>query len=438
MKSLREYCEIAIMRNHKHITNFGSMPFYLLENVLRLFKPEQLTSVEDKSPLLILDDDHLWYNFLKTQYPTTVHDLYTSKREIVVNYYKNFIKSNISDYHNFGFISLDELIDLKIRHLIHKENGQCRYRIPYRKLFFKYRAEEIRKQEMSAEKLRSQMQQIKLEREKKQTVKVDSSFFERNYKRNTKGLGAVGSIYGSNHSKLFIQSIKAHDSRSKIFKGPRHDFTPIASRKKHSPTSPYLQNSSSDTATSASDSDIKISSGSPPKLMGFRSYNSTTLPPNKDTIIITDAIKPNTSSQNNKSANKLPSTLESKDAGKQPSKRIPIKRPNNDSPSIFLKKKKPDLLKRCRPTPPHNHSSLLSHTNKKIITQEKNSEPNIIDTNISSEPMFPNKTTKQSDVVQEIYGTQDPKKKRIDIMQYKKKNRIFYLLIRHQLLAAHH
>ena len=127
--------------------------------------------LEKSNVLLIFDDDDLWLEILKQDFPTNVQEQFVSKRDSICKYYITFIKENdIQLYH-----SAQDLIKLCIRQSVVKDTRNNKYRIPYRMLYSKYQQDVEKKQEESAERLRSEMLKLKQEREKKQTVVVDLS-----------------------------------------------------------------------------------------------------------------------------------------------------------------------------------------------------------------------------------------------------------------------
>ncbi|CAI4051245.1 hypothetical protein SUVZ_14G1030 [Saccharomyces uvarum] len=209
MKSLRTLCEISLMRNHSNIHSVSNVPYHLLKKILQKVKIPQLLKLEKSNVLLIFDDDDLWLEILKQDFPTNVQEQFVSKRDSICKYYITFIKENdIQLYH-----SDQDLIKLCIRQSVVKDTRNNKYRIPYRMLYSKYQQDVEKKQEESAERLRSEMLKLKQEREKKQTVVVDHTvyFQRRNPKKTTR------SDTGP-HSQLYMKSLRDHESRLKHFK----------------------------------------------------------------------------------------------------------------------------------------------------------------------------------------------------------------------------
>ncbi|CAI1671243.1 hypothetical protein SEUBUCD646_0N01030 [Saccharomyces eubayanus] len=209
MKSLRTLCEISLMRNHSNIQSVSNVPYHLLKKILQKVKIPQLLKLEKSNVLLIFDDDDLWLEMLKQDFPTNVQEQFVSKRDSICKYYITFIKENdIQLYH-----SDQDLIKLCIRQSVVKDPRNNKYRIPYRMLYSKYQQDVEKKQEESAERLRSEMLKLKQEREKKQTVVVDHTvYFQRRNPRKTTRSDSEP------HSQLYMKSLRDHESRLKHFK----------------------------------------------------------------------------------------------------------------------------------------------------------------------------------------------------------------------------
>lgn len=371
MKSLKELCEIELKRNYRSINDVSRMPFYLIEPCLKLMKPEQLESIEKKSPLLVLEDDHIWLNHLQNDFPTNGQDMFTSKKNTIEKYYTDFINENIDeiDRNCWLFVSIDELVNRRMVQLVKRENGHWRTRIPYRKIYLRYKDDEIKKQEISAEKLRLQMQQIKKEREEKQTITVGSEFFNQNYKRYGRKTNETFFNDG-NRSKLFIKSMKENANRSRIFQGPRHDFTPIPVKNR-------------DFARE----NTRIVHAPSSKVMGYQipenftaSHNNELRQKNNKDYINTNSNDAAISSRTGTDVSNLPtpklsSTMSPASQPRSVPRRLPLKRQQSASPSIFLKKKK--KIDTAKPYLPSTAHSPLSKTNIISIKNQTISRPTI-------------------------------------------------------------
>ena len=79
MKSLQTLCEISLMRNHSNIQSVSNVPYHLLKRILQKVKIPQLLKLEKSNVLLIFDDDELWLEFLRQDFPTNVHEQFVSK-----------------------------------------------------------------------------------------------------------------------------------------------------------------------------------------------------------------------------------------------------------------------------------------------------------------------------------------------------------------------
>ncbi|CCE66162.1 hypothetical protein TPHA_0O01960 [Tetrapisispora phaffii CBS 4417] len=174
--SLQEVAELHLVRNHKLVEDTGNMPYRLLKRVLKQMKKDQLIRVEQKNVILIFDDNELWLNFLKQDFPTSIHDSFTTKKNNIINYYLDFIKKNDLKFYNNNSSYIEGILKMKVV----KDLSSNKYLIPYRMLYLKYEIDEIRKAEESTERLRIQMREIQKKREEKQTIQVDHSFYINN------------------------------------------------------------------------------------------------------------------------------------------------------------------------------------------------------------------------------------------------------------------
>lgn len=211
MKSLSKLCEISLMRNYQQIQNVANVPYRLIQDILLKVKFDQLCRLERSNVLLVFEDDELWLNLLKQDFPTSTHESFVSKKNVIRQYYIDFVQEN-----DPALLKTDpELIDTYLQPALSKSRSNGQFRIPYRMLYFRYQEDVIRKQEKSAERLRLQMQQLQQERIKNQIVVVDPPVSARGLaRRSTK----------EHHSELFLKSMKEHGSRLRHFKNGGFDI----------------------------------------------------------------------------------------------------------------------------------------------------------------------------------------------------------------------
>ncbi|EJS42082.1 ela1p [Saccharomyces arboricola H-6] len=290
MKSLRTLCEISLMRNHSNIQSVSNVPYHLLKKILQKVKIPQLSKLEKSNVLLVFDDDELWLEFLKQDFPTNVHEQFVSKRDSICKYYLNFIRDNDMELYR----SDQELIESCLRQSVLKDTRNNKYRIPYRMLYAKYQQEVEKKQEESAERLRLEMQKLQHEREKKQTIVVDHTvyFKKKNPRKTTRSDNGP-------HSQLYMKSLKDHESRLKHFKDGGFNIA-----KRHAQRVAFGGKA-----------------GRQPS-----SLKQDPAPFKKETSKINRQIDP--------------PTAENKNA---PPPSTPVKKRRSESPSIFLNRKKPAL-----------------------------------------------------------------------------------------------
>lgn len=211
MKSLSQLCELTLMRNYQQILDVANVPYRLIKRILLKVKFEQLCKLEKSNVLLVFEDDELWLNLLKQDFPTSTHESYVSKKAMIRQYYTEFVLENDPSL----LTSDQELFEIRMQSLLKKNPANGQFRIPYRMLYFRYQEDVIQKQEKSAERLRLQMKQLQQEREKNQIVVVDPSFYAKNQpRRNLK----------EQHSDLFRKTIKEHGSRLRHFKNGGFDI----------------------------------------------------------------------------------------------------------------------------------------------------------------------------------------------------------------------
>ncbi|EDO16643.1 hypothetical protein Kpol_529p23 [Vanderwaltozyma polyspora DSM 70294] len=216
MLSLSKLCEIELVRNYRLLEDVSNVPYRLISNALKLMKVDQIRRLEAANVLLIFDDDELWENFVKQEFPLRVSDLYTSRRDIIQTYYLSFVKKNDPELFNND----RELIDNLLNSSIKKCHLNNKFRLPYRLLYLRYEEDDIRKAKQSTERLRLQMRKIKEERESKQSVKVDHLFYSHNNNIGTKRKAKLQ----NDRSDLFKKSLKQHQTRLKKFKDGGFDI----------------------------------------------------------------------------------------------------------------------------------------------------------------------------------------------------------------------
>ncbi|SCU86983.1 LAFA_0E04038g1_1 [Lachancea sp. 'fantastica'] len=210
VKSLSELCELSLLRNHLVLRSVRNTPYRLIRNVLMKLKMEQLCKLEETNVLLIFEDDEIWHNLLVKDYPLHADKSFLRKREEIVNYFVSYIEQ-----HDATLLEDVELMKSFLRCAIKKDPELQKYRVPSRMLYFKYQADTVRKQEVSTQRLRSQMQQLQQEKQKNQIAPLDDPLYCE--KRTKSGLK------NSSRSDLFVKSYKEHQMRQQHFKNGGFD-----------------------------------------------------------------------------------------------------------------------------------------------------------------------------------------------------------------------
>ncbi|KAG0669742.1 hypothetical protein C6P45_003376 [Maudiozyma exigua] len=173
IRTLVEICQQELMKNPKYLENVSNVPYDLISIVFKEInlEPERLKQLESTNIFYIFEDDELWLNFLRKEYPTHVPDSYVSHKSTIENYYMKIFESYEKQ--------LDEreidLFDRYVMNKIKKDPKRNKYRIPYRMLFETYHNDVERKQMRSAERLRESVHKLDEERKRNQTVTVDYS-----------------------------------------------------------------------------------------------------------------------------------------------------------------------------------------------------------------------------------------------------------------------
>ncbi|SCV00039.1 LAME_0G07140g1_1 [Lachancea meyersii CBS 8951] len=211
-KSLSSLCELSLMRNHLMLQDVSNMPYRLIRNVLMKVKLEQLCKLEETNSLLIFEDDEIWHNLLVKDYPLHVHESFLRKRGEIMNYFVSFIET-----YDPSLLRDVELMKGYLRFAIKKDPRHQKYKVPSRMLYFKYQAETVRKQELSTQRLRFQMQELQREKEKNQISALDDPLYCE--KRTKSGIKI------NDRSDLFVKSYKEHQRRQQHFKSGGYDIS---------------------------------------------------------------------------------------------------------------------------------------------------------------------------------------------------------------------
>lgn len=315
MKSLSDLCEITLMRNHSQLQEVKNIPYRLIHNILWKVKMPQLVRLEKSNVLLVFEDDEMWLNFLRQDFPTSIHDCFITKKDEIKQYYLDFISENEPE-----ILDMDaEVIKMYFRSVIKKDFNKNKYRVPYRMLYQKYQEDAVKKQEKCTERLRLQMRQLQQERQKNQTVVVDQSFYLKNQPKRSNNRMPYKD---HQHSELFRKSVRDHSSRLRHFKSGGFDIA-----KRHS---------------------IRVAFGG--------AAGDTT----NDT-------------RNEARHRQGPSHTNNNNTGIQPP-RSPVQKRRVDPPSIFLQKKRPCHVKQSQETIQHQQSqspAQASNTGRKTGHKKK-------------------------------------------------------------------
>jgi len=185
LRKLSEYCQLELMKNPRLLENVANVPYYLLEEVFKQInlEPSHLKKLEETNIFFIFEDDDLWLEFLKKEYPTNVPHSYVSNKTLIENYYMKIYEryeDRLDEYET-------DLFDRYVMNKLKKDIQRNKYKIPYRMLFEHYYKDAEKKKMKSAERLRESVHKLDQERKKNQTVTVDYSKFIHNNAQAKKG-----------------------------------------------------------------------------------------------------------------------------------------------------------------------------------------------------------------------------------------------------------
>lgn len=231
MKSLSEICEIHLMRYHTQIDGVPNVPYRLIKQILEKMKVEQLRRMEASNVFLIFEDDELWCKYLKLDFPTNVQDVYVSKKDKILEYYRRYIMEKDPEL----IREEPQLLNNWLTNCIKKDVETNRYRLPYRMLYEKYERDVIEKQEESARRLRQQMRHLEEQRQKKQTETIEgaaAAAFAASMGKRTHN--------NSGRSELFKRSLKDHKNRLQHFKSGGFDIAHRLKESEKKPANPRL------------------------------------------------------------------------------------------------------------------------------------------------------------------------------------------------------
>lgn len=317
MKSLSEICQIHLMRHCNRIEGVNNVPYRLISGILEKLKLDQLRKLESTNVLLLLEDEELWLKLLTNNFPTNVHEIYISKKDKIINYYISYFEENdpLLVHDN------EELLRNWIQQCIKKNPDNGKYRLPYRMLYDKYESDMIEKQEESARRLRQQMRQIEEQRQKKQTELIEGKSLAFGTSRRS----------GSNNerSELFRKSLKDHKDRLQHFKSGGFDVTRRLDDSKRKVYNNRVAFGGGSGSINTNKSSIKVSAGYKDERIDTSNQAKPALSPGKET----------------------------------PKENKPIvkkRRSEREEPSIFLKNKRPNMIRRVFDTRP----SRPEHSNR--------------------------------------------------------------------------
>ncbi|CDR43929.1 CYFA0S13e00694g1_1 [Cyberlindnera fabianii] len=198
-------CENVLLRNHTALRDLGGTRFQLIRRVLFKCTPSQLTSLEEMNPLLVLEDEDVWYHILKRDFPTQVHERYTTNRSKIKLFYKQQLDKIKYDYKNLNFDNYIKYEEVRPGN---------KFKLPSKLVYLKYKEEQIRKEESVVENLRQRMKDMQAKREKNKVVQLDEII------PVSRVRGYTPKPECSTRSKLFQKAHEETKRRRDFFKNP--------------------------------------------------------------------------------------------------------------------------------------------------------------------------------------------------------------------------
>ncbi|QEU61124.1 Ela1 [Kluyveromyces lactis] len=205
--TLQEICVITLLRHHILIEDISYIPYRLIKSVLAKLKVDQLMKLEQTNPLIIFEDDEIWYDLIRRDVDPTFSYQYTNKKNEILQYFKRVITNytGTSTYKNIDTETLKNFV----RPIVTK-NDRGLYRVPCRLVYEKMREEILEKDKRIAAKVRETTKRIQQEKNKIQiTAMVEPVSGVSSRLRNK---------FLESKSKVFVDSLRESQKRRQHFK----------------------------------------------------------------------------------------------------------------------------------------------------------------------------------------------------------------------------
>lgn len=203
LQKLSALCENILLQNYLALKDLGETRYQLIEKVLYRFNPQQLIELESLNPKLMLDDETVWFNLIKKEFPQDVHERYTTNLGKIKEFFKQQLHDVGFDYSN---LNLDNYITYQ------QLGNTKKYRLPSKLLYLKYKEDYLKKEELAIENLRQRMKAIQKDKEQNRVVHIDDIIPEPNAR--------VRAIAKPQRSKIFMKSKIEANQRKSLFKNP--------------------------------------------------------------------------------------------------------------------------------------------------------------------------------------------------------------------------
>lgn len=167
-------------------------------------KVDQLVKLERTNPLLIFEDDEVWYELIKKDFDPDFKYQYNSKKHSILQYFKLFIINHTKSGYGMDTETLRNFV-----HPLVSKNEDGNYRVPCRIIYERY-SEELKEKDIRiAAKVREATQRINQEKSKIQITSMNEPK-DPYFRLRSKNL--------ENKSGIFAESLKDSQRRRQHFK----------------------------------------------------------------------------------------------------------------------------------------------------------------------------------------------------------------------------
>ncbi|KAH3901536.1 uncharacterized protein SCODWIG_02514 [Saccharomycodes ludwigii] len=219
--SLSLLAQIKLQQNIILLKDIGQVPYHIIRPILfKITDYKQLDLLESSNPLIIIDDDEVWYALIKKDFPNHALENYSMhKDKILSSLLKTVFKCKDKDLRDW--VINNQIIQAKYNsynfEALHSNSNTTtsqpiieRYKIPSKLLYMKYR-QDINKREQEAElKLKKTINDLQKSRQENSIIhlKNDEDIKQHLPKTSSRVFKYRGDQQQNNtKSKLFLKSL---------------------------------------------------------------------------------------------------------------------------------------------------------------------------------------------------------------------------------------